>query len=59
MNERNGNEAIKKTGLFVVIAFGLIACTLYGVGAAIRGNIGILVTPLADQCGVSGDDQKE
>ena len=29
------------------------------IGAAIRGNIGILATTLADQCGVSGDDQKE
>ena len=47
---------MKKTGLFIVIAFGLIACMLYGVGAAIRGNIGILVTPMAEQCGVDYGD---
>ena len=47
---------MKKTGLFIVIAFGLIACMLYGVGAAIRGNIGILVTPMAEQFGVDYGD---
>lgn len=56
MNEKSTNDSMKKTGLFIVIAFGLIACMLYGVGAAIRGNIGILVTPMAEQCGVDYGD---
>lgn len=44
------------TGLFTVIAFGLVACVLYGVGAGLRGDIGILLNPLADQCGLRYED---
>ena len=36
-----------------VIAFGLVACILYGVGAGLRGDIGILLEPLAEQCNVT------
>ena len=56
MIERSTNDSINRTGIFMVIAFGLIACMLYGVGAAIRGNVGILVTPMAEQCGVDYGD---
>lgn len=35
-----------------VIAFGLIACLLYGLGAGIRGDIGILLNPLVEHCGL-------
>lgn len=30
------------------VLFGLMACMLYGTGAGLRGNIGILLNPLAD-----------
>jgi hypothetical protein len=38
------------------VAFGLIACILYGVGAGLRSDIGILVSPLASHCGLEYDD---
>ena len=38
-----------------VIAFGLIACALYGFGAGIRSNIGILLNPVAAHSGLSYD----
>ena len=41
---------------FSVIAFGLIGCAVYGMGAAVRGNIGILLNPMAAQCGIDYDD---
>lgn len=40
----------------VVIAFGLIACVLYGFGAGLRSDIGILLSPLAEQCGLRYED---
>lgn len=33
-----------------VIAFGVVACALYGVGAGLRGDIGILLEPLMAHC---------
>jgi hypothetical protein len=47
---------MKKNNLFMVIAFGLIACVLYGVGAGLRCDIGILVNPLAAHCGLEYED---
>lgn len=38
--------------IYLVIGFGLIACILYGLGAAIRGDIGILLNPLAEHSGI-------
>lgn len=38
--------------LAAVVAFGLVACVLYGVGAGLRGDIGILLSPLAEHCGL-------
>lgn len=46
----------KRYSLFYVIAFGLIACAVYGVGAGIRSNIGILLSPMAEQCGIAYKD---
>lgn len=42
--------------MFTVLTFGLIACVLYGVGAGLRGDIGILLNPLAEQCGLRYED---
>lgn len=39
-----------------VIAFGLLACLLYGVGAGLRADIGILLVPLSQHSGVSYED---
>ncbi len=39
----------KNRSLFAVIMIGLVSCVLYGVGAAIRTNIGILLNPLGTQ----------
>ncbi|WP_315583141.1 MFS transporter [Actinomyces viscosus] len=51
------SDAHRKTPtLPVVIAFGLIACVLYGFGAGLRSDIGILLTPLAAQCGLAYQD---
>lgn len=50
-------EASRKTSaLPLVIAFGLIACVLYGFGAGMRSDIGILLNPLAVQCGLAYQD---
>lgn len=46
----------KEIGLFTVLTFGLIACVLYGIGAGLRGDIGILLNPLAEQCGLRYDE---
>jgi MFS family permease len=46
----------RKNSIFMVIAFGLVACILYGVGAGLRSDIGILVSPLAEHCGINYDD---
>jgi MFS family permease len=45
-----------KNNSLMVVAFGLIACVLYGVGAGLRSDIGILVSPLAAHCGLEYDD---
>lgn len=39
-----------------VLLFGLVACVLYGVGAGLRGDVGILLQPLALQCGLTYAD---
>lgn len=41
---------------FMVIAFGLVSCALYGIGAGVRANVGILLTPMARQCGADYSD---
>lgn len=38
------------------IAFGLVACFVYGVGAGLRGDIGILLEPLAAHTGLTYGD---
>lgn len=35
-----------------VLLFGLVACILYGLGAGIRGDIGILLMPIVEQTGL-------
>ncbi|MCI8468655.1 MAG: MFS transporter [Eggerthellaceae bacterium] len=40
-------------GWLPFIAFGLISCCLYGVGAGLRGDVGILLNPLSQQTGLS------
>ena len=42
--------------LLAVIAFGLIACVLYGFGAGLRGDIGILLPALANHTGLAYQD---
>lgn len=39
-----------------VILFGLVACALYGAGAGLRGDVGILLNPLAIHCGLKYAD---
>lgn len=39
-----------------VIAFSLLACLLYGIGAGLRADVGILLNPLALHCHVSYED---
>ena len=41
----------KKVSRMAVIVFGLAAGLLYGLGAGIRGDIGILLKPLAAHSG--------
>ncbi len=48
-------QSDRKMKISTVIAFGMIACVLYGLGAGIRSNIGILLNPLAAHCGLSYD----
>lgn len=43
-------EANPSPGIMPVIAFGVVACVLYGVGAGLRGDIGILLEPLMAHC---------
>ncbi len=50
------NKQQQRQGLFLVIAFGLISCALYGIGAGIRSNVGIILTPMAQQCGLEYSD---
>lgn len=50
------NESKNSPTIFVAIGFALIACILYGVTGGIRGNIGILLNPLAEQCGLEYAD---
>lgn len=38
-----------------VILFGLIACLLYGIGAGLRADIGILLQPIIKQTGLAYD----
>lgn len=45
-----------KSSFFTVILFGLIACVLYGVGAGLRTDIGILLNPLALPCHIKYAD---
>jgi MFS family permease len=42
-------------GFGKAVAFGLVACVVYGVGAGIRSDIGILVEPLGRHCGLAYD----
>ena len=49
-------EQRKNNRIIGVIFFGLIACILYGLGAGIRGDIGILLNPLAEHSGIYYDD---
>jgi MFS family permease len=50
------DSAIKPLSIPATIAFGLIACVLYGLGAGMRSDIGILLSPLAAQCGIEYAD---
>lgn len=45
----------RKLKISAVLAFGIIACVLYGFGGGIRSNIGILLNPLAAHCGLRYD----
>lgn len=45
--------SLKNKSIVSVILFGLIACVLYGLGAGIRSDIGILLNPLAEHAGLS------
>lgn len=48
-------QSERKLKISTVIAFGLIACILYGFGGGIRSNIGVLLNPLAAHCGLRYD----
>ena len=50
MNPSRSSEP--SSPLIPVILFGLTACLLYGLGAGIRSDIGILLNPLAAHCGL-------
>lgn len=47
---------LKQLHFGAVLLFGLVACVLYGVGAGLRGDVGILLQPLALQCGLAYAD---
>jgi predicted MFS family arabinose efflux permease len=47
VTSHNNTTNNQSTGLLPALAFGVIACLLYGVGAGLRGDIGILLEPLA------------
>lgn len=51
---RVGGE--RSFGMMATVAFGLVACLLYGVGAGLRGDMGILLQPLTVQCGIAYED---
>ena len=42
--------------LLPFIGFGFVACLLYGIGAGLRADVGILLEPLAEQCRLPYDD---
>lgn len=44
---------VRKSSLFAVILFGLIACALYGFGAGLRSDVGILLPALASHTGLA------
>lgn len=46
----------RSLGLPVVIAFGLIACILYGLAAGLRSDIGILLPALVEHTGLTYQD---
>lgn len=48
-----GNRGRAEMGFLPAVAFGLVACVLYGVGAGLRGDVGILLEPLAAHCGAT------
>lgn len=50
--ENNQNQI----SIIKVVAFGLVACLLYGMGAGLRSDIGILLNPLAAHTGLQYDD---
>lgn len=56
-NNKEGNAHVRaeRAGIGGVILFGLICCLLYGLGAGVRCNVGILVNPLIVQYGVAYD----
>lgn len=56
MSEAGNSTVQKSVSLPVAIGFGLVACLLYGLGAGLRSDIGILLNPLAEQCGVAYAD---
>lgn len=43
----------RQPGFLPVVAFSLIACVLYGLGAGLRSDIGILLVPLSEHCNAS------
>ena len=49
-------ESNRKQSLGSVILFGFIACLLYGLGAGLRSDIGILLNPLAEHTGLQYND---
>lgn len=44
---------VHKSSLFAVIVFGLVACILYGFGAGLRSDAGILLPALASHTGLA------
>lgn len=56
MTSKNHRTNKASESWFLFIVFGLVACCLYGVGAGFRGDVGILVLPLAEQCSLTYED---
>jgi predicted MFS family arabinose efflux permease len=48
-----GRNARASVGAATALGIGLLACMVYGFGGGLRSDIGILLTPLAEQCGIS------
>ncbi|MDO4522486.1 MAG: MFS transporter [Eubacteriales bacterium] len=46
----------RKQKIYLIVVFGLISCALYGIGAGIRSNVGIILTPMAKQCVLQYND---